>query len=151
MRACSILSQEHPTLLVRYGFALAQAVRVDLSERLAATGMRGMEVLPRMVQTGRLGEVMFRIEQHLLPILGLDSVEYMKGVFNRFPMGARRDDGTSIGKIQFEPVHSLSGLRAAAAQVEGILEQILMLREKMLDETQSTVEYVSELERPRVQ
>lgn len=154
-RAASVLNQEHPTQLLRYGFALAQAIRIDLSERLANSGMRGMEQLPRMVRSGRLGEVMLRLEQNLLTILGLDSVEYMKGVFNRFPMGAKRPSSAAEGaslRIVFEPVHSLAGLRRAAAQVEGILEEVLALREKMFEKAldYSKVDEPS-FEMPRVQ
>lgn len=139
IKAAEVFKSEHPTHVLRYGFALAHAMRTDLSERLAATGMQGVEALPRLIRAGRLGEVMFRVEQYLMPVLGLDSVEYLKGAFNRFPMAPRPAESGALGegaiRVVFEPVHSKVGLRAIAAQVEGILEDILALREKMMDES----------------
>src|SRR5690606_8720358 len=72
----------------------------------------------RHLRMDRRGVLIHGIEQKLGPVLGLQRVEMLKGLFNRFPLVPEQNAGN--GRITFSPVASLAGLVELAAMADGI-------------------------------
>ena len=125
-----VIGRVHPELVFRHGLALVGELRRHVVEQLVATGMRGCEGAERLLQTGRLGELMYLFDKQILPILGLDVAETLKGIFNRFPMVVKHS--VNGERLTLVPMSSMRMLKSARGEVDGIVEQILALRNRMM-------------------
>lgn len=87
-KASAILVKEHPAELFRFAMALADELRAMTIRSLVAAGIRGGDKIERMWRLRRFGALLHYFDVALLPVIGFEGTEVLKGVFNRFPARA---------------------------------------------------------------
>lgn len=117
--AVKVLVKEHPQVLFRAGLSLIGRLQEAMCERFVALNLPGADECVRYLRMDRRGMLMHGIDQKLGPVLGLQRVEILKGLFNRFPL-APETIVPGAARITFRPVASLSSLTELAAIADGI-------------------------------
>jgi hypothetical protein len=117
-RACTILGAEHPQTVFRIGLSLVYELRKIIVKQLRALVPVDLAAFDRAFSRSRFGEVIYLADKILLPILGFEATEVLKGIFNRFPMVADRFylDDDQVERVVFRPLSSLSGLASLETQ-----------------------------------
>lgn len=117
--AMQIIKAEHPKNLFRIGLSLIEDLRIDCISQLKRLKVNEAETLDRHHMSRRWGAIVFMIDRYLRDILGFESAEVLKGLFNRFPMAPNLADDQI--RITFRPVGSLTVLHDLQGLVWNIL------------------------------
>lgn len=113
-----VLKGEHVKNIFRVAISLMQDLRKKTVSRLLAANVPAIKELQECFAAGKYGQILSLIDQELLPYLGFESAEILKGLFNRFPMAPNFGEGK--GKITFNPISSLSELAVLRDYVLGL-------------------------------
>jgi hypothetical protein len=129
-----IMAAEHARTLFQAGLALVARLQSATLRRLEDAGVPRAVELGKLWRSDRRGPALRLIDESLLPVLGFERAETLKGLLNRFPVrpdaviapddeSSDRAHGASSGaptRMRFQPITSLAGLRSLAATLDGL-------------------------------
>lgn len=127
-RAVGAVRGEHPQLLFRAGITAVRRLGEALTRRLASAKLPQADELARLLKLGRYGMLLHTVDRVLLPVLGFERAEILKGLFNRFPvvpkgvhtLGSGLSLDEASHRIVFAPVDSLARLAELAVRCDEI-------------------------------
>lgn len=137
-KARLVLSHEHAQVLFRAGITLVRSLGEKVLSRLATYALPDVDKLTRCLAMDKRGVLELTLERSLLPVLGFERVEVLKGLFNRFPLlpvALEKDDGAAP-RVTFKPVARLADLGQLAASVDRTLGLLALAR--WADQTNET-------------
>lgn len=117
-----IIQKEHPQVLFRTGLALVYNLQKKTMTALESLLLPGFERLDRALRAGQRGVLLQLLDTQLLPVLGFERTEILKGAFNRFPMRPAvrlRPEGVGT-EVVFSPLNSLTSLHELAESLDQI-------------------------------
>ncbi len=121
--AAVLLRQEHPKTLFRAGLALVGQLQDQVLTQLEASGIVAANSLRKLWELRRPGAILARLDQDVLPVLGMRRTETLRGLFNRFPVRPETivpaDADGSPERMIFGPISSRSALEDFAAELAG--------------------------------
>ncbi len=119
--AAEVLRNEHPKILFRAGLTELNVLQGETIEHLKSARVPGADAIERLWRLARPGAVLARLDHDVLPVLGFERTEVLKGLFNRFPV---RPVETVFGdgpkRTVFSPIASRAGLHVFRAAVGGL-------------------------------
>lgn len=145
----SILKDEAPQILFRTGLSLVHQLTKAFADRLVAYGVVDADKIAKNVSLHRPGVILAALDQTVLPVLGMNRVEILKGAFNRFPVRPLYVSATRVGSdgggapavgtreaasLEFTPIDTLAALRSLAESLDGI-SGMLQVASLALDNT----------------
>ena len=118
-RAAQVLRSEHVQVLFRVGLSLLRRLADAVLMRMAQAQLPKSQELTKLYRQNRFGRLLYCLDVELLPVLGLERVELMKGLLNRFPMMPRAvSEAGAAPRFVFVPIDSLSRLREVVSQCD---------------------------------
>jgi hypothetical protein len=109
--AFEILNNESLKNIFRTGYTLVQLIRTRIIELLSDRNIGGVDSLKDLHHKAKFGAVLLHLDIVMMPTLGFELNEMLKGIFNRFPMCLAPQTGSSSGKrMQFRPFRNLADL-----------------------------------------
>jgi hypothetical protein len=106
-----ILNNESLKNIFRAGYTLVQLIRSRIVDMLTLKNIGGIDTLKDMHQKAKFGAALLHLDTVMMPTLGFELNEMLKGVFNRFPMRLAPEAGPTSGKrMQFRPFRNLTDL-----------------------------------------
>jgi hypothetical protein len=127
-RAVGVVRGEHPQVLFRTGLTAVRRLGEALMRRLASAKLPQADELLRLFKLGRYGMLLQAVDLVLLPVLGFERAETLKGLLNRFPvvpkgahtLGSDLSPDEATHRIVFAPVDSLARLAELAVRCDEI-------------------------------
>jgi hypothetical protein len=127
-RAVGVVRGEHPQVLFRAGLTAVRRLGEALMRRFASAKLPKADELKRLFELGRHGLLLHAVDLALLPVLGFERAEVLKGLFNRFPVvpkgahtiGSDVSSDEAAHRIIFAPVDSLARLAELAVRCDEI-------------------------------
>jgi hypothetical protein len=119
-----LLTRIHPQQLFRAGLTLVAGLCDEVIAALKTVPLIEAEAIGRMWQRDRRGALIHWLEVNQLDLLGFERLEFLKGLFNRFPMffTSQRTEGRQ--RIEFQPVISLDDLQELRVQAVAFMEHV---------------------------
>ena len=115
--AARILKDEHVKTLFRCGISLVERLRELQVSSIESLKLGPYNRIREAYDERKWGLLCYELDRHYIEILGLNLVEVLKGLFNRFPMTTQAaEDGLSI---QFVPLFSFEKLQKLEVAVGG--------------------------------
>ncbi|MBF0443245.1 MAG: hypothetical protein HQK54_15155 [Oligoflexales bacterium] len=138
--ALKILKEEHPRTLFRTGVSLVDHVRSQVIRRFDSLGIEGTSQLRRFYERRKWGSIQWHIDRNFTGYFDLETVEILKGLFNRFPMCPilYNDKGEKALTIKFKPVYSVAVFGELLSYIDGLLALMFLLKE---DGSQELLKY----------
>jgi len=120
-KAVEVLFTEYPKTVFKFALATFDAIRLE-----AISGLRTMDdacakKLELLWRSGKFGAALWLIDKGFLDALGAESVEILKGLFNRFPMV--KDEIISdenIWRVRFRPVATTADYQVLLGDVRKV-------------------------------
>lgn len=121
--AFAILNQEYPSNLFRIAIGLVDKLRFEFLLALKQLGVKEAENITAFYRSQKYGRTLDLCDRELLPLLGLQKTETVKGLFNRFPSFATVGS-TEQKEIYFRPVGSVHDFMTLAQSLDQIINSI---------------------------
>ncbi len=121
--ACQILKFEHPKTLFRLGLSLIYRFQQSTLTKLGAWDLP-LDILSNCVKRQKWGAAQDVIDKSLLPEVGLQLAEALKGIFNRFPMRIVLDPNDKK-HIKFSLIDSMSAYHQCTTEIKKLIESEL--------------------------
>lgn len=119
-----LLSRVHPQQLFRTGLTLVAKVADSVLASLRALPLIEGDVLGKMWQRDRRGALLHWLEVNHLEFLGYERLEFLKGLFNRFPMFVATTGSEGNLRLEFHPVLSMADLREITIQALAFAQEV---------------------------
>lgn len=130
-RAARVLRGEHPQTLFRFGLSLLRQLGQALLGRMAAARLPKSEQFAAYFSQARYGALLHSLDVELLPLLGLERVELLKGLLNRFPLALKAStEVLALGvpkRLVFSPIDSLAGLRHLVSRCDELAARLTLI------------------------
>lgn len=125
-RAATILMEEHPKILFRFAVTLVDRVRTHVLKIFHDCGLPESLAVGELIACGKFGQALEAVDINWLDSLGLQNVEFLKGLFNRYPLRPITRDGnlsanTYISFAMIDSVQALLDLQNSLDLSFGIL------------------------------
>jgi hypothetical protein len=122
--ATTVLKVESPQVLFRSALSLVHQLTSLISQRMIVYGVVDSDKIAKHASLDRPGLVLAALDQVVLPVLGMNRVEVLKGAYNRFPVRPSSPEGLTgeldLAHVEFSPIDSLASLRDLAQSLDGI-------------------------------
>lgn len=119
-----LLTRVHPQQLFRAGLTMVAGVCDDVIASVKTLPLIESDVIGRMWQRDRRGALIHWLEVNHLDLLGYERLEFLKGLFNRFPMFFSERRVESKQRIEFQPVVSLEDMQELRIQALAFVEEV---------------------------
>lgn len=120
-KAVEILFTEYPKVVFRFALSLFDAIRLEAISGLQAIDDKLAKKIELYWRAGKFGAALWMIDKNLAGKMEPESVEILKGLFNRFPM--IKDDvitDNKVWRVRFRPVAATSDYDALVADVRHV-------------------------------
>jgi hypothetical protein len=120
-KAVEILFTEFPKVVFRFALSLFDGIRLEAISSLKAQDEKLANKIELYWRSGKFGAALWLIEKNLSGKIDPESVEILKGLFNRFPMvkdEVMTDD--KVWRLRFRPVATVSDYEALVSDVRRI-------------------------------
>lgn len=118
-----IAKAEHVKTLFRIGLSLFNQKRQQVVDSFVRAKVPGYLAIERAFKQRQWGLLIHTFDSKLLPVLGFEHTEVLKGLFNRVPMASCFADEEK-NHVEFVPVDSMQLLNQLQIAVSGILSHI---------------------------
>jgi Family of unknown function (DUF6178) len=120
-RGVNILFTEYPKTLFRFALSLSDSVRLLAVGGLKAIDSDAADKITQLWKSGKFGSAQMILDKFYLENLGFESVESLKGIFNRFPLvKSEVIDSDGMKRVRFRPFETVSDFSEAMAMVQDI-------------------------------
>ena len=124
-RGVNILFTEYPKTLFRFALSLSDSVRLLAVGGLKAIDCDAADKITQLWKSGKFGSAQMILDKVYLENLGFESVESLKGIFNRFPLvKSEVIDSDGMKRVRFRPFETVSDFSEAMAMVQDIFPGI---------------------------
>jgi hypothetical protein len=120
-KAVEILFTEFPKVVFKFALSLFDAVRLEAVSCLKAKDEKLANKIELYWRSGKFGAALWLIDKNLSGKIDPESVEILKGLFNRFPMvkdEVMTDD--KVWRVRFRPVATISDYETLVSDVRRI-------------------------------
>ena len=117
--ALSILKEEYPQTLFKAGLALVDDLRESFVKSVKTLSWKGISELERAYMGRRWGEIQMLLSRKS-DWLGVNQVEVLKGLFNRFPMVSYLNEEKQC--IEFDTLKNMASFEEFKANIKGLQE-----------------------------
>ncbi len=120
-KAIEILFTEFPKVVFRFALSLFDGIRLEAISSLKAKDEKLASKIELYWRSGKFGAALWLIDKNLSGKLDPESVEVLKGLFNRFPMV--KDEvmtDEKVWRVRFRPVATVSDYEALVSHVRRI-------------------------------
>jgi hypothetical protein len=107
VKAVDILFTEYPKTIFRFALSLADSIRLTAIDGLKTINEAKAQKILSQWRAGKFGAVLWNLDRDFLGVLDFESVETLKGIFNRFPL-VKSEIITSDGaqRARFRPLET---------------------------------------------
>jgi hypothetical protein len=120
-KAIEVLFTEYPKVVFKFGLSLFDAIRLEAISGLQARDDKLAKKVELYWRIGKFGAALWMLDKNLAGKMEPESVEILKGLFNRFPMV--KDDvitDDKVWRVRFRPVAANSDYDALVADVRRV-------------------------------
>lgn len=136
-RAVRVVTAEHPQILFRIGLGAVRRLAEATLARLSVVVGAKSQDLVKLLKLGRHGALIQALDVELLPQLGFERVEMLKGLCNRFPLlpSSVQDlpDVAASQRVTFVPVDGQARLIDLAAACDRLAAELGLLALAQVD------------------
>ena len=120
-KAIEILFTEFPKVVFRFALSLFDGIRLEAISSLKAQDEKLANKIELYWRSGKFGAALWLIDKNLSGKIDPESVEILKGLFNRFPMV--KDEvmtDEKVWRVRFRPVATVGDYEALVSDVRRI-------------------------------
>jgi hypothetical protein len=120
-KAIEVLFTEYPKVVFKFSLSLFDAIRLEAISGLQARDDKLAKKVELYWRIGKFGAALWMLDKNLAGKMEPESVEILKGLFNRFPMV--KDDvitDDKVWRVRFRPVAANSDYDALVADVRRV-------------------------------
>lgn len=123
VRANTIVHSQHPKHLFKIALGLINVEQSKVIEQMKKANVPGIEVLNKLFTQHKWGALQTEIDKKLSENMDLDDVEFLKGIFNRFPLLLDRSDKSSA-TYEYVEISSLYKLEKLKTAIQNFSQSI---------------------------
>ncbi|MGE0172286.1 MAG: DUF6178 family protein [Oligoflexales bacterium] len=116
-KAAQIIQFEHPKTLFKVGLSVIDDLRNEILQTLAASGLGFAERCQKLHKLRKWGMILAEFDQHGRDILGFETTEALKALFNRYPL---KTTASADDQLTFEPIGSRRTLVELVGQIGAV-------------------------------
>jgi hypothetical protein len=123
-KAVEILFTEYPKVIFRFALSLFDAVRLEALSELQLRDDKLAKKIELYWRAGKFGAALWMIDRNLAGKMETESIEVLKGLFNRFPMikdEVINDD--KVWRVRFKPVASVADYESLAIDTKAVFAE----------------------------
>jgi hypothetical protein len=120
-KAIEVLFTEYPKVVFKFALSLFDAIRLEAISGLQARDDKLAKKVELYWRAGKFGAALWMLDKNLAGKMEPESVEILKGLFNRFPMV--KDDvitDDKVWRVRFRPVAANNDYDALMADVRRV-------------------------------
>lgn len=120
-KAIEILFTEYPKVVFRFALSLFDGIRLEAISGLQTRDDKLAKKVELYWRAGKFGAALWMLDKNLAEKMEPESIEILKGLFNRFPMA--KDDIVNeekIWRVRFRPVASVDDYESLVSDVRHV-------------------------------